>query len=33
VLGRLNGEEDEVEEMMVKLWARWSGARHGGERA
>ena len=24
---------DEVEEMVGKLWARWSEARHGGERA
>ena len=28
---RLNDEVDEVEEMMVKPWARWNEARHDDE--
>ena len=32
-LDRLDQRVNEVEEMVGKLWARWSEARCGGERA
>ena len=32
-LDRLDKRVDEVEEMVGKLWARWSEVRRGGERA